>query len=285
MLPIVLAHGYLGFGTLGPLVYFRQVAGIFTQLGAQDVYATNVNPKGGIEERSADLAAQIRQHVPTGQAHLIAHSMGGLDARYLIGRQNGRDMIATLTTLGTPFRGTLAADIAVHPEKLLGLNPAHLLESIARYELQVAAAWPFTSRAQAHFALAALRDAVARLAGGDYTHLAGYFRGLFTLNDQALAELTRESCARMFSDDRDLRGVPSCSHAGLVVPASVSPVLSVPALVLDAADQENDGVVPLNSAKLTNHKRTLPVDHLGLIGWTPADVSENYREIYETLAA
>jgi pimeloyl-ACP methyl ester carboxylesterase len=285
MLPVVLAHGYLGFGTLGPVVYFRPVAGIFTQLGARDVFATHVDPKGTIEMRSEQLAAQIRQHVPHGKVHLIAHSMGGLDARYLIGRMNGRDIVATLTALGTPFRGTLAADILVHPEKLLSVNPVRLLESIARYEVHTAAAWPSTTIIRGHFGLHAIREAVAHLAEGDYSHLASYFRGLFTLSDAAVAQLTSESCARMFSGDHDLRGVPSYSYAGSAVPSSVSPTLSVPALVLEATGQANDGLVPLDSARLPHHKRTMPVDHLGLIGWSAADVSENYREIYDTLAA
>jgi triacylglycerol lipase len=285
MLPVILAHGYLGFGSLGPLVYFRPVAGLFTQLGAHDVYATNVDPKGGIEERSTELAAQIRQHVPDGKVHLIAHSMGGLDARYLIGRKNGRDIIATLTTLGSPFQGTLAADIMADPAHLKAINPRLLFESIALYELQLAASWPLSAAAQMHFALRELRDAVTHLAQGDYNHVASYFHGLFRLSDTALGELTSANCRRMFPDAHDLDGIPSYSYAGSVLPASVSPVLNVPALVLQAAGYTNDGVVPLESAKLRKHMRTMPVDHLGLIGWTPADVSENYREIFETLMA
>src|SRR3979411_1877150 len=113
-LPVVLAHGYLGFKSLGPLSYFSSARGSLEALGAK-VYVTEVPPTGGLRERANQLAIQIRSYVPSGKVHVIAHSMGGLDARYLISQNNGSAMIATLTTLGTPFGGTLAADIRVDP--------------------------------------------------------------------------------------------------------------------------------------------------------------------------
>src|SRR5262249_6473159 len=45
--------------------------------------------------------------------HLIAHSMGGLDARFLISRLNMAERVLTLTTLGTPHRGSTFADWGV----------------------------------------------------------------------------------------------------------------------------------------------------------------------------
>ena len=67
MNPIILAHGYLGFGTLGPFAYFNHVAEMLRQCGIQDVHATDVLPKGSLEERSHELGRQIRQLVPTGK--------------------------------------------------------------------------------------------------------------------------------------------------------------------------------------------------------------------------
>lgn len=283
-LPIVLAHGYLGFGTLGPLSYFNNVARILAQMGAKQVYATDVSPKGSISERASQLAAQIRQHVPNGKVHVIAHSMGGLDARFLIGNGNGREMIATLTTLGTPFRGTFVADVVTDPLKLNQAGAARILESIARYEIRALAVWPFAAPAQAHFGVAELRDAVERLGTGDYSQVASYFTGLFSLDDAALRELTTENCRRLFHDDeQDLQGVITSSYAGSIEPAQASPFLNASAILLDATGAPNDALVPVDSAKLRNHRRTLPVDHLGLIGWGPTDVSDLYREIYGAL--
>jgi pimeloyl-ACP methyl ester carboxylesterase len=283
-LPIVLAHGYLGFGALGPLNYFNDVASILQAAGATQVFAPDVAPKGTLQARSAQLAQAIHDHVDDQKVHVIAHSMGGLDARSLIA--GGATNIVSLTTLGTPFRGTLAADVAVDPARLLQVDPARLVAAIVRYEVDVLAAWPFEVEAQTHFAIGELRTAVGNLEKGDYSGLATYFRGLFTLDDDALGELTTERCRQNFPDDQhDLRGVATYSYAGSITPARVTTLLTVPAILLDSTGQQNDGVVPLASATLRNHEETLQVDHFGLVGWTPTDVSDCYRQIYATISS
>lgn len=279
-LPVVLAHGYLGFGTLGPFSYFNNVAKVLAQAGASAVYATDVAPKGSIAERSAQLAAQIRQYVPSGKVHLIAHSMGGLDARYLIGKANGSELIASLTTLGTPFRGTYVADVAADPCRLRDCGAGKILEAIARFQIAGLGLWPFSVPAQVSFAVTQLKDAIGGIATADYSRAASYFSGLLSLDDSALRELTTEKSAQLFpADESDLKGVPASSYAGCVEAAAVSPLLSAGAILLDATGQPNDGLVPVESAKLRNHKGTLQVDHLGLVGWGAADVSNCYREI------
>jgi pimeloyl-ACP methyl ester carboxylesterase len=283
-LPIVLAHGYLGFGALGPLNYFNNVASILQAAGATQVFAPDVAPKGTLQVRSAQLARAIHDHFGDQKVHVIAHSMGGLDARSLIA--GDATNIASLTTLGTPFRGTLAADVAVDPARLLQVNPAWLVAAIVRYEVDVLAAWPFEVEAQTHFAIGELRTAVGNLEKGDYSGLATYFRGLFRLDDDALGELTTERCRQNFPDDQhDLRGVPTYSYAGSIAPARVTTLLTVAAILLDSTGQQNDGVVPLASATLRNHKETLQADHFGLVGWTPTDVSNCYRQIYATISS
>ena len=283
-LPIILAHGYLGFGQLGPFSYFNNVAQILQRLGVQNVYATAVPPKGSLKDRSELLAQQIRAHVSNGKVNVIAHSMGGLDARYLIAKGNGRDMIETLTTLGSPFGGTLAADIAADPRNLSQIDPKRLISSIVDFTAATALRWPF-SAGDTHFAIQQLRDAVSKLPG-DYSELGSYFSGLFTIKDAALQELTTSNCKRIFpADCSDLAGVECYSYAGVLPPADVNPILTVPGLVLDAAGLQNDGVVPLDSAKLPRHMGTLGADHLGLIGWSSKDVSGCYRDICQTLAS
>ena len=239
---------------------------------------TDVPPRGSLEQRSTVLADQIREHVPTGKVHLIAHSMGGLDTRYLVSHKNGRDLIATLTTLGSPFQGTLAADIAGDPGLLSQVNSGKLLQAIARYEFQTSLKWPSIANADTRFALVELRELVANhAAGGSLMQLHQYFSGLFTLDDAALRELRTENCRKLFSDPRDLDGIPCYSYAGSLEPSSVSPALVVPALVLAAAGEPNDGIVPVASAFLPVSKDILPIDHLGLVGWTPTSVEADLR--------
>jgi triacylglycerol lipase len=55
----------------------------------------------------------IERNVPRGPVHLIGHSMGGLDSRYMIARLGMADRVKSLTTVGTPHRGTAFADWGV----------------------------------------------------------------------------------------------------------------------------------------------------------------------------
>ena len=47
------------------------------------------------------------------KVNIIGHSKGGLEARYMIAHLSMGDHVASLTTLGTPHRGTALADIIV----------------------------------------------------------------------------------------------------------------------------------------------------------------------------
>ena len=50
--------------------------------------------------------------------HLIAHSMGGLDARHMIVREGMAERVASLTTVGTPHNGTPVAVKKLHRHRL-----------------------------------------------------------------------------------------------------------------------------------------------------------------------
>ncbi len=56
------------------------------------------------------LKAFIERESPHEPVHLVAHSMGGLDARYMISCLGMAERVLTLTTLGTPHRGSSFAD-------------------------------------------------------------------------------------------------------------------------------------------------------------------------------
>ena len=64
-------------------------------------------------------ARQLKAHIltqlraigkPNDKVIIIAHSMGGLDARYMIARLRMADRVAALITLSTPHRGSPYAD-------------------------------------------------------------------------------------------------------------------------------------------------------------------------------
>ena len=75
-----LLHGFLGFSRWGPIEQFR---GVEKALGRKDIrpLIPEVPGAGTIAERAEILANKLfRRRAPV--FALVAHSMGGLDARY-----------------------------------------------------------------------------------------------------------------------------------------------------------------------------------------------------------
>ena len=108
---IALAHGVLGFDFFGPVHYFNGVARHFTQKFGAEVFAANV-PLGSAALRGAELARQITAAFDDREpVHIIAHSMGGLDARWALRHVDGfASRVKTLVMIGTPHRGSPVAD-------------------------------------------------------------------------------------------------------------------------------------------------------------------------------
>jgi triacylglycerol lipase len=112
-----LVHGLCGFDRLyafrRPMIdYFP---GVREQLEAAGnrVFVARVSPTAGVARRAADLKRFLQREVPAGPVHLIGHSMGGLDARYMITRLGMADRVLSLTTIATPHRGSPFADWGV----------------------------------------------------------------------------------------------------------------------------------------------------------------------------
>src|SRR5258706_14785219 len=92
-LPIVLHHGLFGYNSVGVgkfrWAYFQGIDKALRRAG-YPVVVTRVRPTGGIATR----AGQLKEAIDTGLSSLngsgagkmliVAHSMGGLDARYMI---------------------------------------------------------------------------------------------------------------------------------------------------------------------------------------------------------
>lgn len=114
---IVLAHGILGFGHI-PLIsvhYFNGIAWHLKQLNYR-VLEPQVSPIGLVKTRGVELEAAIRRNVPEDEKiHIIAHSMGGLDARYALAKfPKLAKQVKTLVTIGTPHNGSPVADAVVN---------------------------------------------------------------------------------------------------------------------------------------------------------------------------
>jgi triacylglycerol lipase len=116
---LVFASGVLIPQEILGVDYFRGLKAHVEGKGHQAIFP-QVPTTETVEKRAIALANAIHAAYPTGPIHIIAHSMGGLDSRFLIGRNlNGLSepgRIASLTTLSTPHRGSPIADLVVSPK-------------------------------------------------------------------------------------------------------------------------------------------------------------------------
>lgn len=109
--PIMLVHGVGARDSLEQC-YWRRIPDYLRQRGAvvefgfQDSWAT-------VEQNAAMLATRIAwvcREYGCEKVNLIAHSKGGLDARYAISALGMEGQVASLTTLSTPHHGSRTVD-------------------------------------------------------------------------------------------------------------------------------------------------------------------------------
>ena len=131
-LPILLAHGIARFDELraqlrkiwkAPIIasgdnlhYFRGIRSRLREQGFNAHHA-HVPFAASVADRANELRREtqrILQETGAERLHIIAHSMGGLDARRMIADcKETAKSVASLSTIGTPHLGTAFADIAL----------------------------------------------------------------------------------------------------------------------------------------------------------------------------
>lgn len=123
--PVVLAHGVLGFDEIAVAGrkhrYFRNIAEQLGSLGAE-FHSPRVPPAAPVSVRASRLVALVRE-LPGKRVNVIAHSMGGLDARFAIAQLGLADRVASLVTIGAPHHGTPLAELPLTraTARLLGI--------------------------------------------------------------------------------------------------------------------------------------------------------------------
>lgn len=109
--PIVLAHGMAGFDELfGVYDYWYGIPSALADGGAK-VYVTSVSQFNSTEARGEQLLAQVQRIIAISgksKVHLIGHSHGGLDVRYVAAVRP--DLVASVTSVGSPHKGADLAD-------------------------------------------------------------------------------------------------------------------------------------------------------------------------------
>ena len=93
-----------------PFEYFKGIKPFLEKAGFT-VFHTNVTFAGSVAAAAEKLKEQILANLTDGsKCHIIAHSQGGLNARYMIAKCGMADKVKTLDTIATPHLGSEVAD-------------------------------------------------------------------------------------------------------------------------------------------------------------------------------
>lgn len=257
---IVLAHG---FGANRDLGFSADIVDALIDDG-YTVFKTEVPAMGPVSERGAALAEQINAIADDygGELHLIGHSMGGLDSRYAISTLGVGDVVATLTTVATPHRGSPLADYVLE-DTVFGPSTLEILQSI------LGGIAPSGDDEATRAAVVDLSEANApafNAANPDdpdvrYISWAGLATvgGAESPNDASCGPAVPEP------DSLGLQFVPIASIVGK-----------------GDADLAHDGLVPVDSARWGDFRGCVPADHLDEVGVALDDAFDEaafFREV------
>lgn len=121
--PILLAHG---LGAKDNSFFWGRIPKTLQEKGL-DVYLGDSESWGCVEYNARQLAARIDEilkQTKKEKVNIIAHSKGGIDARFLISTLGYDDRVASLTTVSTPHRGAEIADF-IHGSEIIYRAPVH----------------------------------------------------------------------------------------------------------------------------------------------------------------
>ena len=111
--PVVLVHGIVAHERKDYAKFWGRIPKVLTGMGIQ-IFFGNTYAWDDYESNAHVLKETIEKILSeTGKekVNIIAHSKGGLDSRYLIWKYDFGGKIASLTTVGTPHRGSEIADL------------------------------------------------------------------------------------------------------------------------------------------------------------------------------
>lgn len=118
--PVVLAHGILGFDDTnglanGLIKYWGGLDGYLRGQGVP-VLTPGVTALNGPNYRGPQLKSAILYWMAANnysKVHIIAHSQGGLDSRYMVANLGMSGKVRSITTVNSVHRGTPVADVAL----------------------------------------------------------------------------------------------------------------------------------------------------------------------------
>ena len=111
--PILLVHGAGFHDTMAGLNYWGRIPAALEQNGAQ-VFFGGQDAWGSVEVNAATIKESVERILDeTGadRVNIIAHSRGGIEARYMISSLGMAPYVASLTTVSTPHHGSRTVDV------------------------------------------------------------------------------------------------------------------------------------------------------------------------------
>lgn len=253
--PVVLMHGFGVGGSFRRGGHLHEEAMYLRSRGVL-AFAPNVAPYNTVEVRTQmweQRLARVLDETGADTLTLIAHSMGGLDARHLITNMGFHEVVGGLVTISTPHRGS----------------------SVARLVLDQPDA---------------VRTWLVDMADWLGTHILedGTANAL-----QTLTELTPEHVQQTFNpavpDHPDVSYWSFGGETGKGTDDPINPVFRFLNAYLYDREGPNDGIVSVRSSRWGTFLGTVPADHgrqVGLNGTlsTPFDSNEFYSGIATMLA-
>ncbi|MGD2086126.1 MAG: hypothetical protein PVH61_08085 [Candidatus Aminicenantes bacterium] len=255
MYPIVLAHGFFGFAQMGSLTYFKGVEKYLKKrFPGIKILITEVAPNDLIKDRAQQLWDQVEKLDE--KFHIIAHSMGGLDSRFMISPQglNKSERAISLTTLSSPHRGSPVAQFIIDRFKMFNDD------DIERFIQRV----PALNRTA--------KKIVKKMR--KKSEVWRYLLELFSFTKKAMTNLTPAYLEEFNQKYTDAPQVKYFSYAGVTGPGEKD---YLPALIYlhwvinylskdEQAGGRNDGLVSVESSKWGTFKGEVPADHFKMVG-------------------
>lgn len=253
--PVVLMHGFGIGASFRRGGHLHKEAMHLRSRGVRAI-APNVSPYNTVRARTLlwhERLSQIVEATGTDRLLLIAHSMGGLDARYLISEMGWHEIVDVLVTISTPHRGSSVASLVLDQPEALRSWLADMADWVGRHILE---------------------DGSANLM-------------------QALAELTPPYMQDTFNpaipNHPDVQYWSYGCQAGRGTSIPIDPLFRYFNNHLYEKEGLNDGIVSVQSARWGEYRGTVEADHARQVGLSsalaaPFDSNAFYASIVEHLA-
>lgn len=253
--PIVLMHGFGVGASFRRGGHLHKEAMHLRSRGVRAV-APNVSPYNTVRARSKmweQRLSRVLDETNADRLSLITHSMGGLDARYLISKLGWHDTVEVLVTVAAPHRGSSVASLILSQPDALRKWFADMADWLGTH---------------------ILKDGTANIR-------------------QALQELTPEYMQNTFNEEvpnhPDVRYWSYGCQAGRGTSIPIDPLFRYLNNHLYEQEGVNDGIVSVQSARWGTYLGTVDADHARQVGLQSSlaasfDSNAFYASIAEKLA-